>query len=171
MSRFVEWKKQTDKYRAALEALRVLAQENWDDAERACAEFMAEPWEAAMKTKGITQRRTGHVCLSRLKGERRCPNNWSHACNSPHCIPGHDHSSEWVKEGKTHAIVCQPYGMSYEVLKQAVSFCEANGLRVDIDAYLAWHFPGRCLRVTYRPGRKEGVGDELVQEGKGSHLM
>ena len=92
------------------------------------------------KPKGLA-----HVCLYRLLGRERCPNSYEHPCDSPN-IPGRDHLSEWVKDGKTAKIVMQPYHLSFEEMKELVEFCEERGLRADIFAE-SWHFSGKTIRV------------------------
>lgn len=139
----------TATYLEAVDALRkLLDEQGLDVVTRAYAEAA---WESARtqyaEREGIKERSGSHVCVERLLG-KRCPGE-DHL-NSPFDIPGSDHSSEWVKDRKTHAIVSQPYSFSYETMLKTVKFCEENGLRADISAERAWHFPGRVLMVAYK---------------------
>jgi hypothetical protein len=146
MSRFTD--KPNATYMQALTALRKLLDERGlDDVTRVYADAT---WETA-RDDYVTFHRLkspedAHVCVYRLKGER-CPDEF---CDSPTCIPGMDHGSEWERDGNTFVIVSQPYRFSYRVVKQTVEFCEANGLAADISTRPSWHFPGAVLTVTYK---------------------
>jgi hypothetical protein len=126
---------------------KLLEEQGLDVVTRAYAEAT---WETAreqyVSREGLKPAGDGHVCIHRLKGER-CPNE---ECDSPTCIPEHDHSSEWKKDGKSHVIVSQPYHFSYETMKETIEFCDANGLRADISASPSWHFPGAVVTVEYK---------------------
>lgn len=157
MSGFVSRERRTEAYKKAVKAIRELMRErskegdSLDLANRAFAEAVAEGWrDLFIMSEGVKSRRTPHVCLSRLKGERCRPME----CSSPGGIPGKDHVSEWVKNRKTIMIVSQPYRLSYEDMMKTVEFCEANGLRADVSAD-SWYFPGRTLLVVYRQASRQ----------------
>lgn len=92
------------------------------------------------KPKGLA-----HVCVHRLLGRKRCPDSFDHPCDSSN-IPGKDHLSEWVADGKTAKIVMQPYHLTYESMKELVKYCEDRGLRADVSAE-SWHFSGKTIRI------------------------
>jgi excisionase family DNA binding protein len=134
-------------YLLVVETIRTLmAKEGLDAAYRAFSEAawkrIREEVMHGFKPKGLA-----HICVQRLLGKKRCPDSYEHPCNSPD-MPGRDHLSEWVQDGKTSKIVSQPYNLSYETLKELVEYCEKRGLRADISAE-SWHFPGKTIRVDF----------------------
>ncbi len=137
-------------YRQAVSALRALLQEEGvDGARRAYAETTGQSIrDEYLRSFGVKPSQSHHVCVHRLKGER-CSNDLSHLN-----VPGADHLSEWKKERETVLIVSQPYHLRYETLREIVAFCQANGLRADVEAESAWHFPGATVMVAYRREKK-----------------
>jgi len=108
--------------------------------------------EAYQKGKEATPAKDSHVCVNRLKGSKNCPNKYN-TTGIAKCdlrIPTSDHLSEWVKDGETFSIVSQPYGISYEALKEMVKFCDQHQLEPYICADRAWHFPGSALFIEFR---------------------
>jgi excisionase family DNA binding protein len=128
-------------YLQVVEIIRTLVDhEGLGNAYRAFAEAtwrrIQEEVMAGYKPKGLA-----HVCVHRLLGKKRCPDSLDH----PN-IPGQDHLSEWVMDGKTVKIVMQPYHLTYESMKELVEHCENRGLRADIFAE-SWHFSGKTIRI------------------------
>ncbi len=147
-SRFMSHPSST--YRQAVSALRALLQEEGVDGARRA---YAETTEQAIRDEylgalGLIGSHDHHVCVHRLKGQR-CSDDLSHLN-----MPGANHFSEWKKEGQTVLIVSQPYHLSFEMLGEIVAFCQANGLRADIEGGSAWHFPGATVMVAYRSETK-----------------
>lgn len=142
-------RKPSEKYLALLKAARELAEaEGEDEMSRACAEAVMAYEEASFIERNKVKPSSGsHVCVKRLQGSRRCNGHSLH--DDDEQLPGADHISEWIKDGKTEIIVSQPYGLSWRALKEIVSFCEAKGLEAEIDAG-SWWFPGRTLVLEYR---------------------
>jgi hypothetical protein len=135
----------------------LLDQEGLDSAQRAFSQAAYfEIQSQAME--GYTPQRGAHVCLYRLLGAKSCPDTRARPCDSPR-LPGSDHISEWVKDGKTAKIVSQPYRLSYDDLKELIAFCEAKGLKAEISAQ-SWHFPGRTLRVDFSLAKDPTLGDQ-----------
>jgi hypothetical protein len=137
-------------FRQAVSALRSLLQEEGvDGARRAYAETTEQAIrDEYLGSHGLLGSHSHHVCVHRLKGQR-CPNDLPHLN-----LPGADHLSEWKKERQTVLIVSQPYRLRYETLREIVAFCQANGLRADVETEAAWHFPGATVMVAYRREKK-----------------
>jgi hypothetical protein len=112
----------------------------------AYAEAVAEKYLVDfMRTRQVFRRPGTHVCLYRLLG-KRCPR---YSCPSPSMIPGADHMSEWLQGGKTVCLISQPYGLSYDAMRDTVTFCERYGLEADIHTWPSWHCPGAVLTLFY----------------------
>jgi|GEM_PF-3226288 len=142
----------SDVYQMVVEMIRTLIErEGVDSAYRAFAEASWKDVRAAAM-RGFQPRGRAHVCVHRLLGKKKCPDTYEHPCDSPD-MPGRDHLSEWAQDGKTVKIVSQPYGLSYETMKEIIKYCEKRGLRVDISA-VSWHFPGQTLRVDFSVDNK-----------------
>ena len=139
-------------YRQAVNACRALLQAEGDDGvRRAYAESTTNAIrDGYLRFWRLKPSRSDHVCVQRLKGER-CPDDLSHLK-----LRGADHLSEWTDGKKTVLIVSQPYHLHYETLEQVVAFCQANGLRADVEAESAWHFPGATLLITFKREKKNG---------------
>jgi len=156
--RFVRLKSKT--YREAVQALRkLLREEGLDIAGRASAEATCgAALRDYVRSNKVREWSDWHSCYHRLLGEE-CLGVRSQTgiCDSPTCIPGADHVTEWTQRGKTCVIVSQPYYLDYPTVRQTVEFCDAHGLRADITASPSWHFPGRVLTVEYRRNR---IGSE-----------
>ncbi len=135
---------QSPEYRAAVESLKVLP---LGEANAVYGDAVHEELLAHFQTNGLRERRADHVCVNRLKGER-C-RGWGDG--GPLCpqIPAGDHLSEWTRDGKTVLILSQPYGLSFERLKETVKFCEAHGLQVSTDTCFSFHYPGRVLSMVF----------------------
>jgi hypothetical protein len=122
---------------------RLEAEGGYDVIIDAVAEATAEVALAHfMRTKQVSRRRGGHVCVNRLLGTR-CPS----VCFLR--IPAGDHLSEWCRGKQTVAIVSQPYGLPPEALRETMAFAEQYGLDVTMSEGPGWHFPGRTLLVVF----------------------
>jgi hypothetical protein len=148
-------------YKEAVRAIRELMEaEGGDSAGRACAEAMQDEvrrWYAEKKHRVwteksvvVTERQTSHVCIQRLKGAKRCVDTYDRPCNLTfEQFPAADHLSEWHVAGQTASVVSQPYnGLDIDDLRMILSFCNRNGLQVDISG-ASWHFLGHTLRIEY----------------------
>lgn len=82
----------------------------------------------------------GHVCLLRLTDG---------GCSTPgrgcQQLPGRDHTSIWIKAGKPHIYVTQPYELSPESLDAMFRACRRLRLTLRVDSALAWHDAGAVL--------------------------
>lgn len=127
-------------YQKAVAALRELP--DTDQRARAYAQSVyAESLEAYTNKRGLKPT-TGTRCVCRLiSKDGRCH------CNGSMIVPGRDHSSLWLKDGKPYVYITQPYHLDFKTLQELVSFCDDNGLTVSISPDYAWHFPGSILFV------------------------
>ncbi len=91
--------------------------------------------------EGAKQDPSGHACLRRLTDEAGAER---HAGPCVH-LPGADHSSMWLKEGKAHIYVTQPYDLTQERLDEMFRVCRRLGLRLRVDSAVAWHNPMAVL--------------------------
>ncbi len=152
MSNFVKIlnRKPSEKYKALLKAARELAEAEGDDEmSRACAEAMI-PYEYSsfIRRHNVKPSNSSHVCEERLKGAKRCPETINNPIHLEKSLPAADHLSEWIQDGKTIAITSQPYGCSWQSLREIVAYCNENGLEAEIEAG-SWWFPGRTVLITF----------------------
>jgi hypothetical protein len=125
-------------YDRAIDGMRA-----WD------ARFAPQPDErrdAAAKSawatrEGVKQDPSGHACLRRLTDEAGAER---HAGPCVH-LPGADHSSMWMKEGKAHIYVTQPYDLTLERLEEMFRVGRRLGLTLRVDSAVAWHNPMAVL--------------------------
>jgi hypothetical protein len=117
-----------------------------DLASRAAAEVLSwgrkERWAEiyGLKESG------GRLCVQRLLGKNCIRYNMRDSfCDCQ--PPGADHASLWLKHGKPHVYVMQPYPMQQESWERLFAFCKKYGLQADIDTWPAWHFPGRVHHI------------------------
>ena len=61
----------------------------------------------------------------------------------------HDHCSLWLKNGKPHVFVSQPYPGSTSEVAECIAFANENGLVLRIGTWPAWHYPGAVLMMEY----------------------
>jgi len=88
---------------------------------------------------------TGYVCIRRLAGKQcKIGSPRGGRCECTH--PLFDHTELFIKDGKPHTLVTQPYSLRDEELSALLSMCEKFNLKISMDG-AAWHFPGRALRV------------------------
>ena len=130
--------RRSDAHRKALQAMRELV-----EAEGPLAALAIYREVAAGKTREQWTKRYGLRPTTGARSVDRLPGKRSGELR----VPGEDHSSLWLHEGKPAVYVTQPYGLSWDTLRAVVGFCEANGLRADVGAAPAWHFPGAVLHV------------------------
>jgi hypothetical protein len=101
------------------------------------------------------RRSTGHPCLGRLR-DGRCTEQYAYQYGQstkhriPCRIPGADHDSLWLKNGKPVLYVTQPYHWTWETMQEAVAFGQFWGLAIDVEPWPSWHFPGRVLTILVR---------------------
>ena len=131
-------------YLRALRALEELAEEEGSDAvRRACADATWEDNKKSfVKSKGLREAKSQSI--ERLIGKHSKSLLES---PSPAVLPGDDHPSLWLKNGKPHVYISQPYELSIEDLKELVEFCERHSLNLHVSTWPAWHFPGSVLNV------------------------
>jgi hypothetical protein len=138
----------SEQYTAVVNAVEsLIVSEGGDRATRAYAQAISEPLaEAYARSHGWKRRNSTHVCIRRLTGKSRCPNNGRVDCDVYCYIPRADHLIEWVKGGKTVAITSEPYGISGKEAAELYRFCESNGLTYQIDAD-SFYFPHRTILI------------------------
>lgn len=81
-----------------------------------------------------------HFCLTRLTAE-----GCRRAGDTCHHLRGADHTSLWMKDGKPHIYVTQPYDLSLKRLDEMFRVCRRLGLTLRVDSAIAWHAPGAVL--------------------------
>lgn len=172
MRRFVSSKERTPDYLEAVEALRRLAAAG-GSPERAFAEAVAEDYEAHYAEANGLKRSSGRPCARRLTGGR-CANHEDHghdyhlaypSLRDPCTVPGADHSVLWLKDGKPARFTTQPYGLSWETLRELVRYCEDRGLEAHIDARMAWHFPTQTILVEIERADTPAVPETVDRSG------
>jgi len=140
-------------YKNAVAVLKKLAEdESLDSAHRAYAEAVWEQCKKQYISKHGLKPSGGHPCVSRLIG-RRCsalPGGGSSPCR----IPGWDHMSLWLKDGKPEVYVSQPYNLSLNEMRELVRFCDEYGLTTSVGMWPAWHFPGGVLMVEVKKANR-----------------
>lgn len=65
--------------------------------------------------------------------------------------PGADHLRFVIRKDGTRELLSQPYGLSWDALRDLVAWCEGHELVAEVDAY-SGHFPGQTLAVRIRRG-------------------
>ncbi len=97
--------------------------------------------KAWAEREGVTMSMDGHACLLRLTHE---DGGDRHAGRCVH-LPGSDHTSMWMKAGKPHIYVTQPYELDDERLDEMFRVCRRHGLTLRVDSAVAWHNPMAVL--------------------------
>ncbi len=132
--------KPTPEYLRAVAVLNGL--ESADQRTRAYAQASYAEIKAAYIERHGLKPTTGAKCVCRLiSKDGRCH------CNGSMIVPGSDHSSLWLKDGKPYVYVTQPYHLDFKILQELIRFCDDNGLTASISPDYAWHFPGSILFV------------------------
>jgi hypothetical protein len=100
---------------------------------------------------------SGHCCL-RLVGRHNCRENFQD-CTPP----GSDHSCLWLKDGKPHQFITEPYGLGINTLTDMVAYATKYGLVFRIDASSP-HYQGNTIRVIWESveGKRKRV-DEAIE--------
>lgn len=65
-------------------------------------------------------------------------------------LPGSDHTTLWMKDGKPHIYVTQPYDLDQERLDEMFRVCRRHGLTMRVDASPAWHNETAVLIEVFR---------------------
>jgi hypothetical protein len=68
-------------------------------------------------------------------------------------FPGHtdflDHATRFILDGKTTAIVGQPYGpIDASELAKLAQWCDAQGIRLQVTAR-SWHYPSETIALIF----------------------
>jgi len=72
---------------------------------------------------------TGYVCIRRLADKQcRIGSFYGRPCECRH--PLFDHTSLYIKGGKPHTLVTQPYGLDNRDLAALLAMCEKYGLEI-----------------------------------------
>jgi hypothetical protein len=64
--------------------------------------------------------------------------------------PADDHGRLYVKNGRPQFYLSQPYGLSFENLKQIIQYCDEWGLEASIDGLQSNWYPGDTIAVLYQ---------------------
>lgn len=135
---YVDPKHRTPAYERAVAALTALREENPDLLTPAFAEASTGYWEHVFAKRHGLKRTSGRNVPERLTGE------------PAYSVPFRrwmDHPSLWLKDGRPHSFVGQPYGLAFEDLQDLLRYCQTHGLTASIDAGLSWWYPGRTVLV------------------------
>jgi hypothetical protein len=137
------------KYQQAVDIIRqLLKAEDLDHVTRVYAEATwKELKNEFAQQSGGESLHEGHVCFHRLKGAKECLCDIEGELTSPVS----DHLTEVMKDGKTLAIVAQPYAISLKESEELQVFCKKHGFSYRTSASESWHFPGKTLLVEIRP--------------------
>lgn len=153
MKRFGGPMHQSASYQRAVEALRLVAEEEGlDPAQRAVAEALSELRQAAwIKRHGLEQS-DGSIHWLELLGRR--PGGEEQLLR----LPGDDHVSLWLKGGKPDVYVSQPYALGVDTLREMARMADDHGLDVHVDAKSSWWFPGHTLFIEWRRAHHKDRG-------------
>ena len=140
--------------REYIDTLKQIAALGDQEAFRVSAEALSKLLDTLMEALGY-RRSNGQICAARLLGGRcteygRADGPKEH----PHAPPGDDHPSLWLKDGKPHIYVSQPYGLEWDKLRALVMWCGRWGLRAAVHAE-SWHYPGRTVAVMITAARED----------------
>jgi hypothetical protein len=136
-------------YEEAVKILHRLAkEESVDSVTEAYAEATSAEWNKIYSEVNEVTQSQGQACLSPLLNGNRCKKT-VHTVDEDCFPPACDHHKLW-KKGKVYTVfTSEPYSLSYENLKDTVKYCEANGLRADINTFSPY-YPGKTLLVQFR---------------------
>jgi hypothetical protein len=162
--RFIDAKRRTDRYIKAVTALwELLNESDVGTVRRAYAEVVHEKLKEHFQNKypmgKRLKRSRGVACVGKLLGKRCGQHNYYQLHCETHQPPAADHVELYNRNGKPEVYVSQPYGLSWESLKNLVSFCETHGLEAEIDTG-SWHFPDNTLLVEIK--KAEEKTDEVI---------
>lgn len=120
---------------------QLMKEEGLDSVIRAYAEATCERHQEQYIKKYGLKASNSHACIGRLIN-KRCSTD-----GVPCRLPGGDHVSLWLKDGKPEVYISQPYHLSLDNMRAIVEFCDRYRLTVDISTWPSWHFPGAVLTV------------------------
>lgn len=146
-----------------LSAIRALQKihDRKGSADRVFAAAMRDRLEKEWAEENGLCRAEGHICIHRLL-DFHCPPVVQDTCE---LMPPHtDHASLWIKDGRPHCLVSQPYELEMEDIEEIIDFCKEHDLSFDIDGYPGFHFPSRVLFVVFRPAEKGSVQLQELEE-------
>lgn len=114
-------------------------------AERAGRGDLYERWTLKKGDRMANQPRLASAWVVGKLGPRRNGMNDSVAWYEAQ-IPGQDHLRFIVRADGTREVLSQPYELTFETMVELVAWCQARGIRADVDTH-AGHFPGRTLAI------------------------
>jgi hypothetical protein len=140
MSRFRSRPTQT--YRAAVNAMRDLAESEGDGVEQAAGEVLSEYREQFLKN--AFKRSSGIACVQLVLG-KHCNHYDPTKCHPPST----DHGYLLLKDGKPCVFVSEPYiyGWTRESFDEMNAFAERYGLIYSLHPERALHFPGKTVAI------------------------
>jgi hypothetical protein len=150
--RFLEEKRQSLAFKAAVQALRDLARtDGWGHVHDAYSEAVFEANEAHLRQRYGEPKQQDLGAFLRLRGADRF------SC----ALPGGDHVLRWKKKGEPGfgAYTSEPYGLSLQDMRATVAVCEEYKLDCHISTG-SRHFPSACLLIVLR--RKEDLALEDI---------
>lgn len=141
---YVDQQFRTPVYEKAVAALVALREEDPSLMSAAYAEAATTYKEQAYCRKhGVNRSRAGNT-FDRLIGRRK---DYGYSSLWQRWM---DHPSLWLKGGRPHIFVGQPYGLTLRDLQEIVALCDEYGLTAEVDAGLSWWYPGSTLLVEMR---------------------
>lgn len=122
---FMEWgtkDKNREKEKELILKIRELAEEDLSMAQSVFRCAVAD----LMRPKGLKEspRRSWERLLGKIDRE-----------GLEEKLPGSDHDSLWLKDGKPYVYVMQPYGIDMERLEKLIQICKKNNFTFFIDAH------------------------------------
>lgn len=128
-----------DEYKALASAVDVWMRGPWLDRSLHDPNLVQRAWARRERVKESR----GHRCLTRLAAGR---------CRGQGCehLPGSDHSSIWIQDGRPHIFVTQPYHLDPDVLSAMLRACRRLGLRLRLNSAVAWQAPEAILVEVFR---------------------
>lgn len=141
--------KRSEVYIVAVEALRLLyKEEGYPGIESASAEVLGD----VILSEFIAREKV------KLSGGRCSPlrliEKHPRYDSEDFYFPGDDHGTLWIKKGKPHTYVTQPYPFGEGKMKKMVEYCERYNLNVTVKA-TSWHFHGATLRLDIERKKKK----------------
>jgi hypothetical protein len=64
----------------------------------------------------------------------------------PEQLPSDDHTSLWIKHGRPHFWVSQPYGLK---LREMIAAAEKFGIKFEIETFPSWYYPANTHLVVW----------------------
>ncbi len=144
--RFLDPPRRTPEYEAAVAALHKLVNTSPNMLGRACAEVMAPMMESVLSSK--LRRTSGVRHPLRLLGRRP---GWNAQLPS-----FSDHTSLWLKDGKPHVWVTQPYDLNNEDIRELAGMAREYEITI---SGASWHFPGWTVMVALEKKKQKPVNE------------